>query len=45
MKSILIGNKQHNDFANASAPQARDYIKLNLRDDCDVRIIAYKGIT
>jgi hypothetical protein len=39
------GNKQHNDFQNASAPQARDYIKLNLRDDCDVRVIAYKGTT
>ena len=39
------GNQQHNDQANASAPQARDFIKLNLRDDCDVRVIAYKGIT
>jgi len=39
------GNKQHNDFANANSPQARDFIKLNLRDNCDVRVIAYKGIT
>lgn len=39
------GNKQHNDFSNANTPQARDYIKLNLRDDCDVRVVAYKGIT
>ncbi len=36
-------NKQYNDFANAGAPQNRNYLKLNLFGDVDVRVVAYKG--
>ena len=37
-------NKQYNDFNNASAPQNRNYLKLNLFGDVDVRTVVYKGI-
>jgi hypothetical protein len=36
-------NKQYNDFSNASAPQNRNYLKLNLFGDVDVRTVVYKG--
>lgn len=36
-------NKQYNDFNNASAPQNRNYLKLNLFGDVDVRTVVYKG--
>jgi len=38
------GNKQYNDFNNASLPQNRNYLKLNLFGDVDVRTVVYKGI-
>jgi len=37
------GNKQYNDFSNASLPQNRNYLKLNLFGDVDVRTVVYKG--
>jgi hypothetical protein len=36
-------NKQYNDFSNASAPQNRNYLKLNMFGDVDVRTVVYKG--
>jgi hypothetical protein len=39
------GGKQYNDFSNASTPQNRNYLKLNLFGDMDLRLVAYKGTT
>jgi hypothetical protein len=39
------GAKQYNDFANASTPQNRQYFLLKFREDCDVRMVCYKGST
>ena len=36
-------NKQYNDFNNASTPQNRNYLKLNLFGDVDVRTVVYQG--
>ncbi len=36
-------NKQYNDFSNASVPQNRNYLKLNLFGDVDVRTVVYQG--
>jgi hypothetical protein len=35
--------KQYNDFSNTSTPQNRNYWKLNLFGNVDVRLVAYKG--
>jgi hypothetical protein len=37
-------NRQNNDFVNANAPQNRQFLKLNLLHNVDVRAVVYKGI-
>ena len=35
--------RQNNDFNNAATPQNRNYLYLNLFNDCAVRCVVYKG--